>query len=73
MRVFDLKTGDSAQIVKIQLDGGALERLNALGIRVGERIEVLSFSLFKSSILIACAAVRVGLRRSLAQKIEVRV
>lgn len=71
MRIFDLKAGQSAVITKIDLQGGALERLTALGIKVGERVEVLSFSLLKSSVLIACSAVRVGLRKSLASRIEV--
>ena len=73
MRVFDLKQGEVGTITKLNLAGGALERLNALGIREGEKVEVISFSLLKSSVLISCAAVRVGLRKSLAQKIEVRV
>ena len=72
MTVFDLQRGDSATISRINLSGSALSRLNALGINSGERIDVLSFSLFKSSVLISCAAVRVGIRRELAQKIEVR-
>lgn len=71
MRVFDLKAGQTAKITKISIQGGALERLTALGVKVGERIEVLSFSLLKSSVLIACSAVRIGLRKSLAQQIEV--
>lgn len=71
MRVFDLKAGQSAVITKINIQGGALERLTALGVKTGERIEVLSFSLLRSSVLIACSAVRVGLRKSLAQQIEV--
>ena len=73
MRVFDLQMGETGTITKIDLSGSARERLAALGIREGERIEVISFSLLKSSVLISCAAVRVGLRKSLAQKIEVSV
>lgn len=73
MRVFDLKQGEVGIITKIDVAGGALERLNALGIREGEKVEVIGFSLLKSSVLISCAAVRVGIRKSLAQKIEVRV
>lgn len=72
MRIFDLKAGDAAVITKMNIGGAALERLTALGIKAGRRIEVLSFSLFKSSVLISCNAVRVGLRKSLAEKIEVK-
>ena len=72
MSVFDLKQGETGVITKIELSGGARERLYSLGIREGEKIEVISFSLLKSSVLISCAAVRVGIRKSIARKIEVK-
>ena len=72
MSVYDLKMGECGKITKINLGGGARARLTALGIKVGETVEVLSFSLFKSSVLISCAAVRVGLRKSIAKNIEVQ-
>ncbi len=72
MRVFDLKQGETGVITKIELSGGARERLYSLGIREGEKIEVISFSLLKSSVLISCASVRVGIRKSIARKIEVK-
>ena len=61
MKVFDLEMGQTAKITRIDLDGSALERLNSLGVAVGGKIEVISFSLLKSSVLISCGAVRVGL------------
>lgn len=73
MSVFDLKAGEIAEISRIDIEGGARARLDALGIKVGEKVEVIAFSLFKSSVLISCAAVRVGVRKALAKKIEVRV
>lgn len=73
MSVYDLKMGECAKIKRINLSGGAKARLSSLGIKEGETIEVISFSLFKSSVLISCAAVRVGLRKSLAQNIQVEV
>lgn len=73
MNVFDLKMGDVAKIKRIDLDGGALERLTALGVRTGEQLEVLSFSLFKSGVLVSCNAVRLGIRKKLAKKIEVEI
>ena len=60
MRVYDLKQGEVGKITKIELSGSALERLSALGVRVGEQVEVISFSLLKSSVLISCAAVGWG-------------
>lgn len=71
MNVFDLKKGDFATIKNIELSGSALERLTALGFKSGEKIEVLSYSLFKSSVLLSCNAVRLGVRASLAKKIGV--
>ena len=73
MKVFDLKMGETGVITRIDLAGGVRERLSSLGIRVGERVEVISFSLLKSSVLISWSAVRVGLRKSIAKKIEVGV
>ena len=73
MRVYDLKQGEVGKITKIELSGSALERLSALGVRVGEQVEVISFSLLRRSVVISCEAIRVGLRKSLAQKIQVSV
>lgn len=71
MTVFDLKQGEKAKILQISCSGAARARLSALGVKEGEEIEVLSFSLFKSGVLISCGWVRVGLRKMLAQRIEV--
>lgn len=71
MSVFDLKVGESAKIIKCGAEGGAATRLSSLGITVGKRITVLAYSLFKSSVLIGCGAVRLGIRKSLAALIEV--
>ena len=71
MSVFDLKKGESAYITGCNLSGNSLARLNSLGITAGKKITVLSFSLFKSSVLIGCGAVRLGLRAALAKCIEV--
>lgn len=73
MNIFDLSMGQTAVITNVGLGGGAKERLFSLGIREGERVEVINYSLFKSSVLISCSAVRVALRKSLARKIEVRL
>lgn len=69
--IYLLKTGDCGKITRIDVTGNAAARLGSLGIAVGKKITVLSFSLFKSSVLIGCGAVRLGLRKSLAVKIEV--
>lgn len=73
MSVYDLKAGDTATIVKTDFSGGAGARLASLGITAGKRVTVLAFSLFKSSVLIGCGAVRLGVRKSLAKLIEVEL
>lgn len=71
MSVFDLSVGDSGYIKVVNLSGSTAARLTSLGVVVGKKITVLSVSLFKSSVLIGCGAVRLGLRKSLAKNIEV--
>ena len=73
MSVFDLSAGESGYIKNINLSGSAFSRLSSLGIRVGRKITVLSFSLFRGSVLIGCGAVRLGIRAALAKSIEVEI
>lgn len=69
--VFDLKCGERAKIKRVSVEGSARTRLDSLGFTAGKQVTVLSFSLFKSGVLIGCGAVRLGLRKSLAKQIEV--
>lgn len=71
MSVYDLKKGESGEIVSVTVDGAAGERLASLGVIKGARITCLDFSLFKGSVLIAVGANRIGLRKSMASRIEV--
>ena len=71
MSVFDLKRGESGVIKSCSATGSTLSRLSSLGIAVGKKITVLSFSLFRGSVLIGCGTVRLGIRASLAKGIEV--
>lgn len=73
MSVYDLKVGESGQISAVDISGAAGERLASLGLVNGACVTCLSFSLFKGSVLIAVGANRVGLRKAVAQKIEVRI
>lgn len=73
LNLYGLKKGDRATVVSVGAKGGAEARLHALGIVSGAEIEVLAYSLFRSSVLISCASVRVGMRRTLAEKIAVRL
>lgn len=71
MSVFDLKKGESGKITVVAVDGAAGERLRSLGFKRGQIVEVLSFSLFKGSILLGVGYTRVAVRKSVAEKIEV--
>lgn len=71
MSVFDLKKGESAYIKSSNLSGNAYTRLSSLGITAGRKVTVIAFSLFKSSVLLSCGAVRLAIRKSLAKQIEV--
>lgn len=71
MGVFDLKKGESGKILSVQVDGAAGERLNLLGIKKGQTVTVLSYSVFKGSVLLGVGYTRVAIRRSVAERIEV--
>lgn len=71
MSVYDLKAGERAEIVSIEVSGSGAARLQSLGITVGKKVTVLAFSLFKTGVLIGCGAVRVGVRRDIAKLIGV--
>ncbi len=71
MNIYDLKQGETAHITAVNVAGSALTRLNSLGIGAGRQVTVISFSLFKSSVLIVCGGVRLGLRKAMAKNIEV--
>lgn len=73
MSVFDLKKGDSAEIISVAVDGAAGERLNSLGVKRGKIVTAVAFSLFCGSILITVDYNRLALRKSVAQKIEVKL
>ena len=71
MTAFNLGAGKSAKIINITSGGSAAERLAALGFTRGRVITVLGYSILHSSVLLSCGAVRLAVRRSLADKIEV--
>jgi Fe2+ transport system protein FeoA len=71
MGVFVLKAGESGIIKKMDLRDAQMARLVSLGINVGSKITVVSYSLFNTSVLILSGFIRVAMRKSIAQKIEV--
>ncbi|MDE5728614.1 MAG: ferrous iron transport protein A [Clostridia bacterium] len=71
MTLFNLKKGEKAIINSISFGGSARARLSSLGVTEGKTVTVLSFSLFKSAVLLSCGYIRLGIRRALATQIEV--
>lgn len=71
MSVFDLKKGECGKIIAVAVDGAAGERLRSLGLEKGQKVSVIAFSLLNGSVLIAVGYNRVGIRKSVAQRIEV--
>lgn len=71
MSVFDLKMGESATVISVAVDGAAGERLLSLGVKSGQTVTAVAFSLFKGSVLITVGYNRLAIRRSVAQRIEV--
>lgn len=66
-----MKKGETATVASVNVDGAAGERLNALGVRAGNRITVLAYSVFNSSVLIAVGYNRLAIRKSVAVRIAV--
>ena len=73
MSVYDLKKGESGEITVVSVSGAAGERLASLGVVKGASVTCLDFSMFKGSVLISVGANRIGLRKAVANRIEVRV
>ncbi len=71
MSVFDLRKGECGKILSVAADGAAGERLLSLGFKKGQMVTVLSFSLFKGSVLLGVGYNRVAVRKSVAERIEV--
>ena len=71
MSVFDLKMGESGKVTTVNVDGAAGERLVSLGVKKGQTVTAVAFSLFKGSILITIGYNRLAIRKSVAQRIEV--
>lgn len=71
MSVFDLKKGESATVKTVAVDGAAGERLASLGVKSGQKITAVAFSLFKGSVLILIGYNRLAIRKSVATRIEV--
>lgn len=73
MSVFDLKIGESGRVNTVNVDGAAGERLASLGVKKGQIITAVAFSVFRGSVLITIGYNRLAVRKSVAQRIEVEI
>lgn len=73
MSVFDLKIGESAVVKSVAVDGAAGERLASLGVKKGQIITAVAFSVFRGSVLITIGYNRLAVRKSVARRIEVEI
>lgn len=71
MDIFSLKIGESGKIKSINVTGSTLKRLNSLGFEVGKTVKIISYSLFKSAVLAECGSIKLGMRKKLAQLLEI--
>jgi Fe2+ transport system protein FeoA len=71
MSVFELNKGEIGCIEQVDLQGSSYKRLLSLGFKRGAKVEILAFSLFRSSVLVGVGYTRVAIRRAVAEKILV--
>jgi Fe2+ transport system protein FeoA len=71
MVLTELKTGNSATILKIHAENSLRNRLNSLGIIKGEVVEMKRYSMAKQTIEIEVNHTLIALRREEATKIEI--
>ncbi|MGI6422294.1 MAG: FeoA family protein [Syntrophomonadaceae bacterium] len=73
MYLKDLKTGQSATVLKINKGHAAERRLFEIGLVPGTRVEVLSRHPFKGPLLLQVGNSRLALGQGIAQMVEVEL
>lgn len=71
MTVCDMKAGEEAKIVKIELSDRVKERLKYLNVTVGASLFLLKVSPFKRTFLIQARSAKVAVGREVAKGIAV--
>ena len=71
MTLNSLKIGEYAKVKRVSTDGLTRERLKMLNVFVGAKIRLLKSSFFGRTYLIVADGVRLGIRKSTAEKILV--
>ena len=71
MVVSDLKKGDRAVILRVELSDAVKERLRVLDIRPGAEIVVFRISPFRATYLLGAGHSKVAIRREISKKVQV--
>ncbi len=71
MTVCDLKKGERAVVLKVELNEEMSGRLRYLNVYKGAKVTLLKVSLFKKTWLLQAKSAKIALRREVAQGIRV--
>lgn len=68
-----MKSGESGIVIQIQGGKGIINRLSALGIRVGQRITKISSMLLRGPVTVQVGNSQIALGYGMANKVIVRI
>ncbi len=71
MNITELKRGDCAVVLKVELPNEMCKRLFSLRVYTGAKIEVLKVSLFKKTYLLRAGTSKIALGREIAKGVRV--
>lgn len=71
MTVCDMKAGEEAEVLKVELTDEVRERLRYLGVSAGAPITLLKVSLFKKTYLVQAQSARLAVGREVAEGIKI--
>jgi len=69
----NMKSGQNGRIVQIDSGGGMTRRLDALGLRVGKKIQKVSRQLMRGPVIISHGNTRAAVGFGMAQRIWVEI
>lgn len=71
MNISDLKKGERAVVLKVEIEGDLRDRLIALGIYNGAKLVLLKRSLFGHTYLVQAGSSRIAMEKQLALGVRV--
>lgn len=71
MTVCDMKAGEEAEVLKVELAEEVCERLRYLGVSAGSPITLLKVSAFKKTYLIQARSAKLAIGREVAEGIGI--